>query len=317
MLTKLTPLQAEVLDHSSQVFAEIGDLTLSALLNGLIDGQQLDPGVVAVNVLRVAANVANTETVTIGNDVYEVHTVNTDTTVVVSGGELNNTATPATETLTAHGLAVGALIRVESEIMRVIGVRDDDTIVVSRGHSGTTVATHANGTSIYKAGAGFTAGRIPVGNDGTLTPAAFSPALVAQINAYGTEPVEATKIGDNEVLLTSNAAVAQITACTETLGGSNNAFAAAAMFGGRTPAQARLCIVSRVPTAAEVALGNMHFAFDFAPTVVAVLARVTATPAIAKATDCTVTVTGNVVKLHNAGGTDWAATDTITLVVTG
>lgn len=317
--SQLTALQAEVLDHSNQVHTEIGDLSLSGLLNALIGAEMVDPGCVAINVLRLAANVVHATTVTIGNDVYEVHTVATDTTIDVSLGELavGTTTAPRSVTMAAHGLVRGAILRIESEFLQVIGIVDADTVIVSRGYAGSTIATHANATSIYKAASGPVAGRIPVPSDGTLTPTEWSPQLVAQINALGTEPVTATLISVNEVLLTSNEASAQATACTETLAGANNVFASATMYGGRAPGQRRLSVQTRVPNATEVALATMHFAFDFAPTIVAVLVNVTATPGISKAWSGAATVAGNVVSLDNAGGTAWAATDTVVLVVIG
>lgn len=318
MLSSLTPAQRTALDGNN-FNPGLRDGGLGAIIAALIAGQVEDSGRRAVNVLRLAANVVSAETVTIGSEVFEINIVNTDTTVNVSGGDLA-TGTPAMSSLTiaAHGLALGELIRVENEIMKVVGVVSANKVTVKRGHSGTTIATHADGTDIFKAGTAATGANIEVGLVTTLTPTAASAALVAVINSETTQRVTATAISVNEILLAANEPGAVVLACTETLSGANNGWADAAMFGGRAAGQRRIAIQRRVPTAVEVALGNMHFLFDFAPTAATVRANVivTATPGVAKAWDGAVTVTGNRVTLDNAGTTDWAATDTVELIVT-
>jgi hypothetical protein len=285
-------------------------------VNAILAAIAGDPGRKAVNVLRLAGNVASTETVTIGSDVYEINIVNTDTTAVTAGGEANNTTNPIQLTCAAHGRSVGDLVRIENEILKVLGVPTVNTMLLSRGHSGTTAAAHANGVAIYVAATQATAGRLEVGMVATLTPAVASVALAAVINADGTAAVTATKISDNEVLLASDSVGAVVLACTETLATANNAWANATMYGGRAAGQRHFVMQSRVPTATEVALDDMHFCFDFAPTVIAALVRVTATPGVLKAWDGGVTVTGNRVTLDNGGSTDWATTDTVVLIVT-
>lgn len=275
-----------------------------------------DPGARATNTLRVASNVVDQTTVTVGKDVYEVHVLNTDTNVNVSGGDLNNTNLEATVTITAHGLTVGAYLRVENEHMVVTEVVDVDNVKVLRGYAGTTIATHADATDIFKAAQAPGAGRIPVTIGATLTPTVFTTQFVAVANAAGLEPISYVRVSANEVIATADKAGAVVTACTETLAGANNVWAAATMYGGRAASNhRRVSFQTRVPNATEVALENMHFLFDFAPTVLAVLVRVTATPGVAKAWDGAVTVTGNRVTLDNAGTTDWAATDTVFLIV--
>lgn len=294
------------------------DAGMRARLVGSGLGLQYQPGRRAVNTLRVAANVASTEYVSIGDDVYEVNIVNTDSTKTVTGTELANTGITARVTMAAHGLSVGALIRVENEIMLVTKVVDVNTIDVSRGYSGTTIASHAASTAIYVAAAAFTAGRFPVGLVTTLTPAAFTAALVAVINAKrGVAPVSAVKISDNEVLVYADREGAYVATCGDGLAGVNNGWAATAMYGGIGNLARKLVAQSRVPTAVEVALGNMHFMFPFVPTVVEARVYVTATPGVAVDWDGAVTVTGKRVTIDNAGSTDWSASHTVVLVVTG
>ncbi|MGH9462013.1 MAG: hypothetical protein ACRD1X_12390 [Vicinamibacteria bacterium] len=214
------------------------DLDLSHAMPGT--GPLQDPGRRAVNVLRVASNVADEETVTIGADVYEFD----------------------------------------------------------------------------RAADGVTAGRIAVTGHANDTPAAATNALITAVNASGTELVAAVDIGDNEVLIVADAVGAVVLACAESLGGANNGWASATMYGGAAAALKALSVQRRVPNAAEVALGNMHFAFSFEPVVVALLVYPTATPGEAKAFDGAVSVVGNVATVVDDGAVNLAETDTVVLIVT-
>ena len=279
-----------------------------------------EPGQVAVNQLRVASDVVSAQTVTIGADVYEVEIVNTDTTDnTASTDSFANTTDPLTlstftTSYTNTAIAVGGLLRIENEIVRCIA-SSGASRTFQRGVSGTTTASHADASDIFK-GDGIAGGStIAVGLVTTLTPTAFTPALVDDINSNGTEAITATQISVNNILLTANRVGAVATACTETLTGANNAFAAATMYGGLAAGSKKLVAQYRVPNAVEVALGTMYFAFDFVPVVVYVAVVVTATPGIALAWDGAVTIVGNKVLLDNAGSVDWAATNMVMLIV--
>lgn len=201
-----------------------------------------DPGRCAVNVLRIAADVVDDETVTIGADVYEF-----------------DTDDPA-------GLVGVGTIRVD--------------VVAAQ------------------------------------TPTAATDALIAAINASGTEAVTAVDIGNNEVLIVADAVGAVALACTTDMTGVGNAWAAAAMYGGAAPATKKLVAQSRAPNATEVTMGNMHFQFDFAPTVVSVWVRVAATGLVV-AWGGTFAITGNRLTLTNGTNPDFADTDLVTVVVIG
>lgn len=301
------------LDQSSPAAKALG---LGTKLNAIIAALAHDPGRRAIDVLRLANNVASTETITIGSDVYEINIVNTDTTEDTADDELNNTTNPVNVTIAEHGLVAGDLIRVENEIMKVLGVVSEDVVAVRRGHSGTTNAAHADGENIYKAGTPATGSRKEVGLVTTLTPTAAGAAIAAVINSDGTEAVTATVIGNNEVLIAADDVGAVVLACTETLGGANNAWSAAAMYGGRAAGQRNLSIQKRVPTATEVALETMHFMFSFTPTLVIPLVRVTATPGLLKAFDGAVTISGGRVTIAADGATDYAETDDVIVIAT-
>ncbi len=310
MQTVLTDAERDLIERYSPSAQRVG---LATILDNLINGQYEDPGQVAVNVLRVAANVADQETVVIGDDTFEIVQCQTDSGET-SGTGLTNTTDPVALTFAAHGLGVGDLVLAESEIMKVLAVPDANTVVLKRGHSGTTAASHGD-VALYTAAQVKGTGNIAVGLAATLTPAAGTDALIDVINSDGTQAVTAVDIGDNEVVIHADQVGAVALACTETLAGANNVWAAATMFGGGPVEQRSINIQKRVPTATEVALGNMHFMFDFAPTVLGVFVYVTATPGVAVAWAGGVTVTGNRVTLDNGGGTDWSASDTVLLIV--
>jgi len=282
--------------------------------------EYVNPGAEAVNVLAVAADVSETETVTIGDDVYEVEIVNTDSTDNTANNNFANTnANIVLSTFTADypntTIAVGGLLRVESEIMRCTA-SSGASRTFNRGVSGTTVASHANANDMFVGDGIDGASTIAVGLVTTLTPTAFTPALVADVNRIGSEAVTAVQISVNEILIHADAVGVVELACAETLAGVGNAWGSATMYGGVDPG-ARTVVVSRVPTALEVTTGNLHFHFDFAPTVVSVSVFPTATPGVAKAWDGGATVATNLVTLDNDGATDWAETDTVVLTVQG
>lgn len=287
-------------------------------------GDIINQGIDDINVLRVASNVADAETVTIGANVYEVTQVNSASGDTTLNGSWNNTTALLTVDITLADypnlyskFVVGNIISIGSEILKVKYINGTQTSFV-RGDSGTTNATHANGVAI-KIGNGYTAGNIPVGLIATLTPAAFSPALVAQINSYGTENFSANMIvASSEVLIYSKTLAKS---CTETLAGANNAWVSATTYGGKASTVQTVSVQSRVPLAGEVTLGTMHFTFPFAATFLSVYIAPTATPGIAKAWDgvvSSVTIgSSTVITIDNSGATNWAATDTVVLTVLG
>lgn len=275
------------------------------------------PGVPAQGILRVASNVAGAETVVIGADTYRVAIVNTDSTKTVAGGELNNTDQFSKLTMASHGLKGGDLVRCQNEIMLVLQWLDANHVLLKRGVSGTTIATHADGQALYtEASPG--AGNIAVGLVTTLTPTAFTAALVADINNRGVGPYAATLIDANTVLVYTAdkpggnpESYGTNVAVSETLAGANNAWDAANLV-GRVASIPRIYPI--VPLAAEVTAGKIERIFPFAPTVIGAFMQTTATRAAANY-DGVITVTGNRVTLDNTGTADFAATHTIFLII--
>lgn len=233
-----------------------------------------DAGIPSDNVLRVAADVIEGETVTIGADVYEVELVDTDSTDNTQGGDFNNTTTPLTvvDAVTNYPnstFAVGSLHGIETEIMVVTAI-DGNDVTFQRGVSGTTNAAHADAENVLE-GDGIDSGStIAVGLVATLTPTAFTPALADDINNRGTELVKATNPQVSAVYIcTADApggnvasSVGEI-ATTETLDGVNNVWSSATMEAGRLAATREASIFDHTVTATEVALGEHRLAFPF------------------------------------------------------
>lgn len=271
--------------------------------------------------LRASGNVVGGQTVTIGTQVFRFAVVNTDSGQVVAGGKLANTDAEIDYlAFPSHGLIAGDLLRVENEIMRVLDVRGTGAVRVKRGVSNTTVASHANGTAIFREATPgqAAAGAINVGVVTTLTPTVWTDALIADING-GRANYRAFDVDNNTVFIVTAespggvpAPSADAFATTETM--TNAAFDGATAVAGYV--DAAHITLKIVPTAAEVTAGIIKRAFPFTPVIVTIEVVTTATRA-RKAWDGAAAVSGNVITIDNAGATDWAATDEIILVVRG
>jgi len=277
----------------------------------------------AIGTLRIAADVVAEETITVGDDVYRVAVVDTDSTQNTSGGQLNNTnPIVGPVTIPAHGLIGGDVIRVESEFMLVTNRLNANQVTLKRGISNSTIAAHADGIDIFTE-AVKGAGGIAVCMTTTLTPTVFTPRFVADVNARGRNypPYGAIQIDVNTVVFYNavsqggDAAVdATAVAVAEDMSGSGNAWDDATFVGGDV-ATNRL-VVTRVPIAAEVTKGLLHIVFPFTPTIDKINVQTTATGAVV-AWDGNAAVDGKLLTLDNTGNTDWATTDTITVFARG
>lgn len=232
-----------------------------------------DLGLVPDNSLRVDADVVEDQTVTIGDDIYEVEIVNTDTTDDTQGDDFVPVTNPlvVADFVTNYPnttVAVGLLIGIQNEIMLMTSV-DGDDVTFARGVSGTTIATHADAENVLE-GDGVTAGNIAVGLVATLTPTAFTAALTDDINNRGTENVTAQNDNVNEVYVFGSdepggdaAASTSVLATTETLAGANNEWATATLTGGRAEGQRSGSMFIHTVDAVEVALGEHRITFPF------------------------------------------------------
>ena len=280
------------------------------------------PGRPSQNVLRVAANIAEDETVTIGADVYDIEVVNTDSTDT-SGALFTNTTDPLTVDITALTALValtpakGDLWRLENEIVRITKVVGN-LITVERGVSGTTTASHGD-VAVYVGDGINAASTIAVGVVATLTPTVFTAALVDDINNNGTEFVVAVLISVNEILVQTAVipggdpeASAAETATTEDMGGTDNAWDGATMTAGERPERGQMQAFEHVVSTQEAALVSLHILFPF--TIGGFIFTVKTTAGVDKVITDLITSTANRVDLVTTGGTHIAATDVVTVV---
>jgi hypothetical protein len=304
-------LQAGIVDND----------TLQSVV-GVLSGKNLfkSPGQKASQILSVPANVADGETVTIGTDVFEVDIINTDSTDDTAGGVWNVVTDPLTVDLTGltldAGLVVGALIRIENEIMKCTN-RDGHNGTFARARCGTAAAAHADALDIYTSDA-HPALNIPVGLVLDLTPATFLAAIADEINsdtgaAGQSQDVTATVLDANTMIIIADAVGAVALATTVTLGGANNEWLGATMVGGAAAGIRRIFRAAYVPTAAAVTKDYFLVPLDFTPATILIEVRVTAT-GIPKAWDGGVTLeAGPPIRLNvtNGGATDWDVNDTV------
>jgi hypothetical protein len=143
--------------------------------------------------------------------------------------------------------------------------------------------------------------------------------IAACINANTTQKIKARAFTGG-VLIQSTKPGNRALACTETLAGTNNAWASATMYGGSAEDAFEKTrgfeLIPIVPNATEVAVGRIDLPLNFTPSGFIVDVRVTAT-GVAKAWDGGITKDGTdpqLVAITNAGSTDWETTDTITVL---
>jgi hypothetical protein len=281
-----------------------------------------DAGAPMRNQLRVASNVVSAETVTIGADTHEIEIVNTDSTDDVANGDFNNTTNP----LTVSGavarypncpMAVGSLLRIQNEILRVT-YNDGVDVTFQRAACGTTAATHANGQNMI-IGDGVVAGNIALGLVTTLTPTVFTPALAANINDAGTVKVKATAASNNELLIESASAPGgaivesdDALACSETLTGSNNVWANATMVDGKEKLARKVAMFTHTVTATEVAFDVLRLSLPFNPAGFIVQAY-DANGVFKGTLSDAITVVGNRIQYDFTGSTNLVATDKVTV----
>ena len=323
----------------------------SAVLNAIA----VNPGLAAVAVIRIEATVADAENVVIGGDTYDFSTKDTygggNIEVDVSGG----TTAKAVGTLTATAILVaGETITIDAKVYTIVpdgtanadGEVDAgsdeadgkfDLVAAINGtdghntaHPTVTAAAFAGDDMVVTAIAGgvaanslvttetsgvasWAAGDLDAGVDPTAAEA--TDALIAAINASGTEDILAVDIDANEILLVQDVIGVDTTALSETMGGADNVVDAA--FGdGAAGVQLKVATTARVPDAQEVATGNLHVGLDFTPSVVFVQVRVTATGVLVSWDGAAIIVGGAnpYIQIDNAGGTDWSVNDTVHVI---
>ena len=122
---------------SKQVFDAVPKLTVKG--EALHQLAQAAQGAYETNVLRLAANVADRETVTVGSQSFQLVSLATDSTFNASALD-NTTGLDCIESWTAHGMVAGQVLRCENEFLLVKRVLSANQVLLSRGYAGSTVA---------------------------------------------------------------------------------------------------------------------------------------------------------------------------------
>ena len=292
-----------------------------------VESEILEVTVVASNDVTFARAAKGTSTVVHADDtaIFVTTFVDTDSTDNTAKGRFNNVE----DALVVLGavvdypgitFVVGKLIRIETEILVATVVAGND-VTFKRAVSNTSVAAHADALDIFE-GNGVT-GTVAVGLVADLTPAVFTDALINDINNRGTERVVAVDISANEVLVIVSSIVggnptanSNSIAVSETLGGVNNAWDKANIDGGTAPHGPDVIIVKRVPTAQEVALGNLHIVSSLPIVTVSAIEVTVTSGSVKKAWDGGYDISGTYsLTINNDGAVDGAITDTIVVTI--
>lgn len=267
-------------------------------------------GTAAVGTLTSdGTNQANNDTVTLNAKVYTFQTVltNVDGHVLIgasASASLDNLVA-AVNLGNGAGVTYAAATTLHPTMFATKASATTVTITAK------TPGTAGNALTTTEAGAHTSFGGATLATGADPTAAASVIALEAAIKSSATGGYTAEIVATNELLISSKIPAAMALACTETLAGANNVWAAAAMYGGYAAYIYREAISRRAPNATEVTLGNMEFQFDFPPKQVDVSVVVTATPGVALAWDGVATIVANRIQVDNTGGTDWATTNTV------
>lgn len=263
------------------------------------------PGVRAMNVLAVGANVANGDTLVIGahgevdEQTFEVDIINTDSgvnTADSAAGALLDAGTVALVTLgaaPATAINPGDVIRIENELLLCLRSLSTTQKVCARAYGGSVRAAHAQNLDV------FVSDSVPPANVSvplvtTLTPAAYAVALIAVFNwtpptsesaparttsqdgSYTAVPTVGLGAGAQIVFLADEAGEDDTATTEEFSNSTDNVWANATMVGGKDPGVAASESSVRAVTATEELLGEMHFAFPFIPSAAIVFVRTSA-----------------------------------------
>lgn len=259
-------------------------------------------------------NIDADETVTIGEFVYTFKAVpsaayevdigtDDEATILNLVAAINLTGTAGTE------YGAGTLIH-----PLVSAAASANTMIVTVKIPGTAGNAIASTEATAQASFGDTTlGDTTAGVDPTAGEA--TDALIAAINASGTEPVTAIDLATGDILLLCDAVHETDIDVTETMAGANNVVEAT-IDGGVYPTMARVYALAIVPNATQVLAGVICIPMEFEPTGALVQMRTTSTGAsVAFDGKVTVDTTNDMLKIDNTGSTDFATTHTLSVLV--
>lgn len=256
-------------------------------------------------------NVTDGDTATLGAVTYRFKTTMAQANDVQRGADAATTLANLKKAINATGTAgteyfAGTVVHPTI----VAGALTSTTLAVAarvKGTAGNSLASTEVAATLSFGGATLTGGVDP-------TAAEFVDAFVIALNGTGIG-WRATELAGNYVFVqeATPKGVDAATAFTETLAGSNNAWANATASVGNGPAigAENVVLVKRVPTATEVTAQNMAFPFAFNPTAAEVSVRTGA--GVQRAWDGALTISGNLVLVTSSGSTDIQASDIVTV----
>lgn len=259
-----------------------------------------------------SSNAQNDETVVVGSKTYTWKTTLTGAAneVLIGADEAesaDNLAAAINGSAgagTTYGTGTTASTQVTAD-----SSAEDGTVVLTailKGTGGNSIATTETMTNGSFANATLTSGA-------NATASAFTTALETAVNAAGVKLL-AERISANEVLFVdiSGASQQRGKTCSETMAGTNNVWSANASYGGdQSITPPRTLITSRVPTATEVTLEQMHFALPFSP--VSAIVQIRSSAGLVRAFDGKVTIGGNIVDVISDGSVKVQASDVVTI----
>ena len=284
-------------------------------------------------VLALTGVVVDQETFTLGDDVYEINVVATDTgsEIADAGGVAAADTTFIFDVAPTIPLLPGDVIRMESEFMIVVDYNvNGPSANVIRGAFGTTAAAHTKANSdTFQADQPVAAGNFAVPVSAT-TAATADDQIVAAVNFWksgyskglgggiGVKVQNGLKVdaflapGTTSVAFAYPANGGVATTAEAFTNGTITTFG-----GGVEPASQRYAKILHTVTAGDVSAGNVDYVapWDVTNVYVDVFDDTTKKRL---AWDGAVTLTGTRhVRVDNAGTTDWAADDTIVIHLLG
>lgn len=267
----------------------------------------------AALVYTFAANPTAADTVTIDGVVYTYRaSVTTTANEVLIGATLTDTRNNLVAAI--NGADGGGTTYGSATVAnpRVAAVATSTNAVTA---SARAKGTNGNAIAVAEAGAqtSWAGGAVALTGGVDPTAAEAIPAIILAVNGVRCG-LRASAGGANDILFTSSAGTGAAVTTTETLAGTNNAWAAAASYGGTqdTSVLNGTVLAQRAANATEVALGSMRFPFNFTP--LAAIATVRTAAGAFKAFDGVLTISGNTVVVDNSGSSDWADTDLMTVL---
>lgn len=252
------------------------------------------------------------DTITVAGQVYKLVETLADANDVLIGAtaaDTRNNFVAAVNAAAGAGTTYGTGTVANASVTAAAASTADVTLTAK------VKGTVGNSIAISESGTGFSfAGAATVLASGADTSAAdFTTLFTAAVNASASK-LFAVRVSANEVLVVDvDRALPGSKACSETLTGSNNAWAAVASYGGEGYPETIPAItqISRVPNAQEITLETMHFFFSFVPA--SFLVQVRTSAGVAKAWDGAAVVTNNRLTLTSSGSTDIASGDIVTV----